>query len=91
MPKEKERNNSFRFIRQPRVTELTSIPKSSIPVEIEEGNFPSPVEISKRSRAWLESEVHDWMKTKLKERDRKINEDKKEMNSKLYKRKVCNG
>lgn len=71
MPKEKERNNSFRFIRQPRVTELTSIPKSSIPIEIEEGNFPAPVDIGKRSRAWLESEVHAWMNEKLKQRDEK--------------------
>ena len=78
------------FIRQPEVSRITSIPKSSIPIEIAEGNFPAPVEISTRTRAWLKSEIYDWMKTKLKERDRKINEDKKMMHSKLYKRKVCN-
>ena len=64
------------FIRQPEVTRLTSIPKSSIPIEIEAGNFPAPVEISTRTRAWLKSEVLEWMKDKLKERDRKIYDDK---------------
>lgn len=75
--KEEEEEIDFCFIRQPEVSRITTIPKSSIPGEIEEGNFPAPVEITTRSRAWLKSEVHDWMKTKLKERDRKINEDKK--------------
>ena len=59
----------FCFIRQPEVTRLTTIPKSSIPGEIDEGNFPAPVELTSRSRAWLKSEVRDWMKKKLKERD----------------------
>ena len=72
-----EEEKHFCFIRQPEVTLLTSIPKSSIPIEIEEGNFPAPVEVSTRSRAWLKSEVLEWMKEKLKERDRKIYEDKK--------------
>ncbi len=65
----KEEEICFCFIRQPEVSRITSIPKSSIPVEIEEGNLPAPVEISTRSRAWLKSEIHDWMKHKLEERD----------------------
>ena len=70
-------NENFCFIRQPEVTRLTSIPKSSIPIEIEEGNFPAPAEISTRSRAWLKSEVLGWMSEKLQKRDEKEKEKKK--------------
>ena len=74
-------DDNFYFIRQPQVTLLTSIPKSSIPIEIEEGNFPAPVEVSTRSRAWLKSEVLEWMRQKLKERNKKQQE---EENNELY-------
>ena len=67
----------FCFIRQPEVSRITSIPKSSIPVEIAEGNFPVPAEITTRSRAWLKSEIHDWMRQKLEERDIRREEIKK--------------
>jgi len=60
---------NFCFIRQAEATRLTSIPKSSIPIEIEEGNFPAPVDLTTRSRGWLKSEVYDWMKKKLNDRD----------------------
>ena len=63
-----EEEIDFCFIRQPEVSRITSLPKSSIPIEIEKGNFPAPVKITTRSRAWLKSEVHDWMREKLKER-----------------------
>ena len=63
-------NEHFCFIRQREVTLLTSIPKSSIPIEIEEGNFPKPVEISARSRAWLKIEILEWMQTKLSQREK---------------------
>jgi len=57
------------FIRQPEVTRITSIPKSTLPIEIEDGNFPAPVDLTTRSRGWLKSEVHAWMRKKLEERD----------------------
>jgi len=66
-----EEDMYFCFIRQPEVTRITSIPKSSIPIEIKEGNFPAPVEITARSRGWLKSEVYAWMRKKLEERDSK--------------------
>jgi len=63
-----EEEIDFCFIRQPEVSRITSLPKSSIPIEIEKGNFPAPVKITARSRAWLKSEVYTWMKQKLEER-----------------------
>ena len=66
------------FIRQAEVSRITSIPKSSIAVEIAEGNFPAPVELSTRTRAWLKSEIYDWMQQKLVERDlRDLNYERK--------------
>jgi len=76
-----EEDMHFCFIRQPEVTRITSIPKSSLPIEIKEGNFPAPVEITTRSRCWLKSEVYAWMRVKLEERDdkeEKSKNDKKE-------------
>ena len=78
-----EEDTHYCFIRQPEVSRITSIPKSSIAIEVEDGNFPAPVEISGRSRGWLKREVYDWMREKLKERDRKEKrrrEEKKEKN-----------
>ena len=70
----------FCFIRQSEVSRLTSLPKSSIPVEIKEGNFPAPADLTARSRGWLKREIHDWMRQKLEERDakeKKCREEKK--------------
>lgn len=66
-----EEDIHYCFIRQPEVSRITSIPKSSIAIEVEDGNFPAPVEISGRSRGWLRREIYDWMREKLNERDRK--------------------
>lgn len=79
MHEDEDEEMHFCFIRQPEVTRLTSVPKSSIPIEIEEGNFPAPVEVSTRSRAWLKSEVLEWMKKKLNERDIKEIKNKKDI------------
>lgn len=57
-----------RFIRQPEVTFLTSIPKSSIPEAIEKMNFPKNAKIMARSRVWSLKEVQQWMNERLAER-----------------------
>ena len=80
--KEDEEDIHYCFIRQPEVSRLTSIPKSSIAIEVEDGNFPAPVEISGRSRGWLKREVYDWMREKLKERDRKEKRKREEKEAK---------
>ncbi len=66
-----ETKNELCFIRQSEVTRLTSIPKSTLAEKVKEGTFPSPVDLATRSRAWVKSEVHAWMKKKLEERDEK--------------------
>lgn len=37
-----------------------------------EGSFPRPIELGKRSVAWPESEVDDWLKAKIAARDQAV-------------------
>lgn len=67
--KKEEQTELDRFIRQPEVTFLTSVPKSSIPEEIRKGNFPKNATIMARSRVWSLKEVQQWMNDRLNERD----------------------
>jgi len=66
--------DEMRFIRLQEVLIKTSIPKSTLMFMVADGEFPAPIDISARSRAWLSSEVTFWMKAKIDERDRKIAE-----------------
>ena len=51
------------------VIQKTSLSRSSIYELVGKGEFPSPVPIRRRKRAWLLSEVTTWMETRLTERD----------------------
>ena len=64
--------NELSFIRQDEVTKITSIPKSSIHSEVQEGKFPKPIKLSARTIAWVKSEVIEWMENKIAERDSKL-------------------
>lgn len=66
--------DEFCFIRINEVIKMTSMPKSSIHLEIKAGNFPKPVKLSARSTAWVKSEVTTWMEKKIAERNGKMNE-----------------
>lgn len=61
--------DEMRFIRLKEVLFRTSIPKSTLMAMIGDKEFPAPVEIGKRSRAWVYSEVRDWMQNRIDERD----------------------
>ena len=58
-----------KFIRMAEVTQKTSLPRSVIYALINAGKFPPPVPLRTRTRAWLLSEVTEWMEEKMKERD----------------------
>lgn len=36
---------------------------------ISKGTFPKPIKIGERRNAWIESEIDDWIKQKIAERD----------------------
>lgn len=56
---------SHRFLRLAQVIEKTGIKRSQIYSYMKMGNFPKSVKIGPSSVAWLESEIDDWIKTKL--------------------------
>jgi prophage regulatory protein len=63
-------HSELRFLRQKAVTELTGIPRPTLYYLMSKGMFPKTVSIGVGcSVAWIESEVHQWMKERVKERD----------------------
>ncbi|MGN6117760.1 MAG: helix-turn-helix transcriptional regulator [Nitrobacter sp.] len=58
-----------RLLRLPAVRERTGISTTEIYAGIKAGTFPVAVLIGKRSRAWVESEIEDWIAARIAERD----------------------
>ena len=54
-----------RLIRLPEVKGRTGLGRSSIYGEIAAERFPSPIKIGVRSVAWIESEVTNWIESKI--------------------------
>lgn len=56
-----------RFIRLPKVKELTTLPTSAIYAAIAAGTFPQQIKIGERAVAWLESDVIAWIDARIEE------------------------
>jgi prophage regulatory protein len=67
-----ENNNEISFIRLPEIVKITTIPKSTLLEMISDGEFPAPIKLSARSRAWVQSEVDSWMKKKIEDRNKEL-------------------
>jgi len=59
---------SPRAIRINQVIARTGLSRTTIHREVKAGNFPNPISISKRSKAWIEREVDAWLNAKISER-----------------------
>ena len=59
------------FLRRPIVEARIGLSRSSIYDLIAAGEFPMPVPLGRRTVGWLESEIADWQKRRIAERDRK--------------------
>jgi prophage regulatory protein len=57
--------NQARFIRLEQVKARTGLSRSTLYAYIREGRFPSPVTISTRCVAWVESEIDDWISKRI--------------------------
>jgi len=65
MPKDAQINEVGRFLRLPEVQRQTGLSRSQIYALAKSGRFPSPVKLSERCSAWLESAVNEWKASRV--------------------------
>lgn len=53
------------LLRLPRVKEKVDLSKSQIYALINAGSFPAPVKLSERCSAWVESELDEWIESRI--------------------------
>lgn len=59
----------MRILRLNEVMTMTGFKRSSIYKMIDEGRFPRQISLSERAVGWLASEIEDWIKARVAERD----------------------
>lgn len=59
-----------RFLRRPKVEEITGLSRSGIYQKMADGQFPKPVRISEGRVAWRESEIAAWQARRVADRNR---------------------
>jgi prophage regulatory protein len=59
----------MRILRLKDVIDKTGLARSTIYKYTDAGTFPKPVPLGGRSVGWVESEVHDWIVSKIENRD----------------------
>lgn len=60
-----------RFIRLDELMNKTGLGRSTIYRMVDKGEFPKPINLTSNKVAWLQSEVNDWMKKKVEQRNNK--------------------
>ena len=58
-----------RLLRRQEVENLTALSRASIYEKMSQGDFPLPVKTGVRAVAWVESEIADWQRKRIAERD----------------------
>ncbi|NMM38056.1 MAG: AlpA family transcriptional regulator [Glaciimonas sp.] len=61
----------MKVIRLNQVINSTGLGRSSIYKYIADGKFPIPLQLSERCVGWLESEIQQWIQTRIEARDLK--------------------
>ncbi len=59
-----------RLLRRPEVENLTGLSRARIYEKMAKGDFPRPVKTGARAVAWVESEIADWQRQRIAERDK---------------------
>lgn len=59
----------MRVLRLKDVMEMSGLARSTIYKYIDAGTFPQPIPLGGRSVGWVDSEVHEWIAAKIKNRD----------------------
>jgi prophage regulatory protein len=58
-----------RILRRSEVEQATGLPRATIYDKIAKGMFPRPIKLGVRSVGWLETEITEWQKARVAERD----------------------
>jgi prophage regulatory protein len=56
-----------KILRLPDVLQHCGLSRSSLYAQVAEGKFPKPVKISTRSVGWVESDLNDWVQSRIKD------------------------
>lgn len=59
----------MKVLRLSAVIESTGLARSTIYKLVASGDFPKPIPLVGRSVGWVETEVHDWIKGRIAQRD----------------------
>jgi prophage regulatory protein len=59
-----------RIVRKKELPKFTGLQRTTIDDLIRAGSFPKPIPLAKRSVGWLESELLDWQRARVADRDR---------------------
>ncbi|MBN6075907.1 AlpA family transcriptional regulator [Aggregatibacter actinomycetemcomitans] len=60
-----------RFLRIDEVTQLTGLARTTIYDKTRANTFPRPVDLGGNKKAWLASEVKNWMQERINQRNQK--------------------
>ena len=55
----------LRIVRRPDVESITGLSRSSIYAKMDNGTFPKPIKLSERCVGWIESEIQDWLASRV--------------------------
>lgn len=64
-----EINSNERFLRLTDVIQRTGLSRSTIYLNISKGLFPKNISLGSRSVGWLESEINEWIKERVAQRN----------------------
>lgn len=54
------------FLRRRQVEARTGLPRSTIYDRMKKGSFPKPINLGKRTVAWVDADVEAWMELQMK-------------------------
>ena len=60
-----------RFIRLDELISKTGLGRSTIYIMMDNGEFPKPINLTSNKVAWLQSEINNWMQSKVEQRNNK--------------------
>lgn len=56
-----ETGQTRRLLRTPTVEQITGLKRAEIYSRVKKGTFPTPVKLGRRSLAWVEADIQNWI------------------------------